>query len=81
MSKRGWNLGMARMVYSAAKPVSQHPSPTVSEGSLQWDERTIKLRERDQAKVAVCWVKDRDVGFTAQLRWGELHGIFVRVWW
>lgn len=69
MSKRGRSLGISRTVYSAAKTVSI----AFIEGSLRWEERTVKLSESHETKAAVCWIKDRDAGFTAQLLWEEGH--------
>lgn len=39
----------------------------------QWDERTIKLGEGDEAEGAILWVKDRDAVSNAQLCWEEAH--------
>lgn len=69
MSNRGRSLGMSRTVYSAAKTVSI----AFIEGSLRWEERTVKLSESHETEAAVCWIKDRDAGFTAQLLWEEGH--------
>lgn len=69
MSKRGRSLGMSRTVYSAAKTVSV----AFIEGSLRGEERTVKLSESHETEAAICWVKDRDAGFTAQLLWEDGH--------
>ena len=69
MSKWGRSLGMSRTMYSAAKTVSI----AFVERTLQWYKRTTKLSKSHETKAAVCWVKDRDAGFTAQLLWEESH--------
>lgn len=73
MSKRGRSLGMSRTVYSAAKTVSI----AFIEGSSRWEERTVKFSESHETEAAVCWVKDRDAGFTAQLLWEEEGHVYL----